>query len=158
MNANCYFCNFGAVHNLKFNTDTSELWNSEVRSPALNENIRSTYNFENISFYFLAYYIKSFFEKYSNYKKLIIYTAIDSVVLNKMIVSPANDSEKYLADMVNNKRIAFSGKGDEVLSLMAKKVAYKYFQEKRDGTAVKFIKTEIDPFTDMFSDRYGVYN
>ena len=157
MVVNCYYCGFGAVHSIMFKNDNNVIFNSGVRNMQLNSNITCNYNYESVAFYFLADYIKKFFNENPRTKRIVLFTAIDSFVISNAMNNPNNASEAYLSELYHNKQLLFDARGDEVLSAMSNPVARTFFTNKKNGEDVKFGKKD-DFFADMYGDRYGIYS
>lgn len=158
MTVNCYYVGFGAVHSIEFLNKDDTIYRSGTVDQRLSSNVTNAYTYENVAFYFIAKYLKTFFKKYPNTKKITVFTSIDNKTINKMIDNPSTDAEKELSSMYKNKSIVFDCRGDARLMPAAKNVAYTYFNLKKNNNEIKFNGNNADPFVDVFGDRYNIYN
>ena len=158
MTVNCYYAGFGAVHSIEFAKKDELIWRSGTINQRLTAEISNKYTYENVQFYFLANYIAAFFKKHGDVKKINIYTSNDMATINDMIKNPHNESEKYLSQMVNEKKITFDIHGDALLYKASQNVFYAYFDLKSQNKTIKFGNGCHDPFDDMCGDRYNIYN
>lgn len=157
MTVNCYYAGFGAVHSIEFFKKDELIWRSGTINQRLTSDITNKYTYENVQFYFLANYIAAFFKKYSDVKKVNIYTSNDMFTINDIVKNPHNESERYLSQMFQDRKITFDIRGDAALYNASKNVFYAYYDLKERGEAILFDNKSDDPFDDMNGDRYNIY-
>lgn len=158
MLVHCHYVGFGNVYSIEFATRTETLYKSNIVTRHINAETIATYTFENVAFYMLMNHIKAFLNQYDNVHKMIVYTAIESSVINEAMKNPKTEAEVYLAELYANRLIDFDTRGDAKMASSARFVAQKYRELKKNGQDVKFGSVKANPFDDIFADRYNVYN
>ena len=158
MLVNCYYVGFGNIYNVEFCSKTETLYKSGITVKNIDAETIQNYTFENASFYMLMHHVQAFLRKNTNVHKMIIYTAMDSSVINEAMKHPKTAAEVYFSELYANKQIDFDTRGDAHMARSARFVAQKYIELKKAGQETKFGTVSNNPFDDIFADRYNVYN